>query len=175
MTLIAAGLFLPQLIFVPIMQGAINRRTKGAITVLRFLSVSLTDPRGTTAGRRRSDDENIDRIFSLNIGVLRLKYSMNFLMNLCTHLQIIAALLYGGWLVLNSRLEIGGVVAFISGLSRLVDPWGDLVTYFRDISVTNVKYRLLANTVNQIAERHGARGSLASMEGSGEVRDRSLR
>ena len=71
-----------------------------------------------------------------------------------THLQIIAALLYGGWLVLNSDLEIGGVVAFISGVSRLTDPWGDLVNYFRDISVTNVKYRLLANTANQIAGRH---------------------
>ena len=88
------------------------------------------------------------------MGVFKLKYSMNFLMNFCTHLQIIAALLYGGWLVLNSDLEIGGVVAFISGVSRLTDPWGDLVNYFRDISVTNVKYRLLANTANQIAGRH---------------------
>ena len=77
-------------------------------------------------------------------------------MNLSTHLQIIATLLYGGWLVLNSQLEIGGVVAFISGIHRITDPWGDLVNYFRDISVTNVKYHLLANTVNQIAERHRA-------------------
>jgi ABC-type bacteriocin/lantibiotic exporter with double-glycine peptidase domain len=164
MTLLAAALFLPQLIFVPMMQGAINRRTKGAISVLRFLSASLTDFRGATAARRRSDDEGIDRVYSLNMGVLKLKYSMNFLMNLCTHLQIVAALLYGGWLVLNSELEIGGVVAFISGVSRLTDPWGDLVNYFRDISVTNVKYRLLASTANQIAERHDARGSLGALQ-----------
>jgi ABC-type bacteriocin/lantibiotic exporter with double-glycine peptidase domain len=169
MTLIAAGIFLPQLLFVPIMQGAINRRTKGAISILRVLSASLTDPSGTTAQRRRGDDESIDRVFSLNMGVLRLKFSMNFLMNLCTHLQIIAALLYGGWLVLGSQLEIGGVVAFISGLTRLTDPWGDLVNYFRDISVTHVKYRLLASTVNQIAERHSARGTLASLQGSGAI------
>jgi ABC-type bacteriocin/lantibiotic exporter with double-glycine peptidase domain len=77
-------------------------------------------------------------------------------MNYGTHLQIIAALLYGGWLVLNNELEIGGVVAFMSGLSRLTDPWGDLVNYFRDISVTNLKYRLLADTANKIAEGHEA-------------------
>ena len=52
-----------------------------------------------------------------------------------THLQIIAALLYRSYLVLNSDLEIGGVVAFISGLGRLTDPWSDLVTYFRDLSL----------------------------------------
>jgi hypothetical protein len=44
------------------------------------------------------------------------------------------------------------VVAFISGIDRLNDPWGDLVNYFRDISVNQVKYRLLANAVNQLAE-----------------------
>jgi ABC-type bacteriocin/lantibiotic exporter with double-glycine peptidase domain len=156
MTLIAAALFLPQLLFVPLMQGAINRRTQGAISILRCLSTSLTDPTGVATNRHRRDNEAIDRVFSLNMGVFKLKFSMNFLMNLSTHLQIIAALLYGGWLVLNSQLEIGGVVAFISGIHRITDPWGDLVNYFRDISVTNVKYHLLANTVNQIAERHRA-------------------
>ena len=88
------------------------------------------------------------------MGVFKLKFSMNFLMNLSTHLQIVAVLLYGGWLVLNSQLEIGGVVVLISGIHRITDPWGDLVNYFRDISVSNVKYHLLANTVNQIVEHH---------------------
>jgi ABC-type bacteriocin/lantibiotic exporter with double-glycine peptidase domain len=83
---------------------------------------------------------------------------MNFLMNYGTHLQVIAALLYGGYLVLNSQLEIGGVVAFISAVSRLTDPWGDLVNYFRDISLATAKYGLLANTGNQIAKRHDANG-----------------
>jgi ABC-type bacteriocin/lantibiotic exporter with double-glycine peptidase domain len=91
--------------------------------------------------------------------VSKLKYAMNFLMNYGTHLQMIAALLYGGYLVLKSDLEIGGVVAFISGLGRLTDPWGDLVNYFRDLSLAHVKYRLLANTTNQIAERHGVSGN----------------
>ena len=48
--------------------------------------------------------------------------------------------------------------AFISGIGRLTDPWGDLVNYFRDISLANVKYKLLATTTNQIAERHGSNG-----------------
>ena len=91
---------------------------------------------------RQEDDSRIDRLFSLNMGVFKLKYVMNFLMNYGTHLQVIAALLYGGYLVLNSQLEIGGVVAFISGVGRLTDPWGDLVNYFRDISLAQCEVQI---------------------------------
>jgi hypothetical protein len=34
-------------------------------------------------------------------------------------------------MVHTDQLEVGGVVAFISGVGRLNDPWGDLVNYFR--------------------------------------------
>ena len=159
MTLIAAAIFVPQFVFVPLMQGAINRRTKAGISILRILSASLTDPKRATEDNLEKDEARIDKLFGLSVGVFKLKYAMNFLMNYGTHLQIIAALLYGGYLVLKSDLEIGGVVAFISGLGRLTDPWGDLVNYFRDLSLAHVKYRLLANTTNEIAKRHGVSGN----------------
>ena len=89
------------------------------------------------------------------MGIFKFKFSMNFLMNVCNHLQIISALLVGGWWVYTSRLEIGGVVAFISGIGRLNDPWGDLVNYFRDVNVTQIKYRLLADAVGQLFEGRG--------------------
>jgi ABC-type multidrug transport system fused ATPase/permease subunit len=159
MALIAAVIFVLQFVFVPLMQKAINRRSKSGISLLRELSASLTNS-VDAGGRRLTDDtEHIDRLFTLNMGIIKLKFTMNFLMNFCTHLQIIAALLYGSWLVLTGQLVVGGVVAFISGVTRLTDPWGDLVNYFRDLSLTTVKYRLLANTANQIAARHGSGGT----------------
>ena len=71
------------------------------------------------------------------------------LLNLSTQLQIIAALLVGGWLVYTDQLEIGGVVAFISGIGRFTDPWGDLVNYFRNVNITQVEFRLMSDAVNQ--------------------------
>jgi hypothetical protein len=44
------------------------------------------------------------------------------------------------------------VVAFISGIGRITDPWGDLVNYFRDVNLTQVKFGLLRDAVNQQAE-----------------------
>jgi len=153
MTLIASVVFLPQVIFMPLMQKAINRRTRQSISLLRGLSGSLTD-REIAATDRNSEGLVIDRVFGRSVGVFQIKYRLNFLMNLSTHLQIIVALLYGGWLVLTSQLEIGGVVAFISGIFRLTDPWGDLVNYFRDVSLTRAKYDLLVKSVHLAAERH---------------------
>ena len=93
--------------------------------------------------RARADDERIDRVFRLNMGIFKLKFSRNFLMNLSTQLQIIGALAVGVWAVLHDQLEIGGVVAFISGIGRITDPWGDLVNYFRDANINQVKFGLL--------------------------------
>ncbi len=154
MALIALGIFSLQAFFVPLMQRAINRLTRQNVSLLRLLSANLTDLDG--ADRYGDDAQRIDSLFTLNIGIIKLKYAMNFLMNFCTHLQIIAALLYGSWLVINDQLVIGGVVAFISGVTRLTDPWGDLVNYFRDLSSAFVKYRLLESAVNKIAAHHNS-------------------
>jgi len=146
MALIAVAIFVPQVVFVPLMQRAIVDRTSSRVRVLRGLSISIVQAPGA-GGRAREDDASIERVFQLDMGIFKLKFTMNFLMNFCNHLQIVAALLLGGWYVLADRLEIGGVVAFISAVGRLNDPWGDLVNYFRDFSVSNVKYQLIAKAV----------------------------
>ena len=144
----AFALFVPQLIFVPLMQHAINRRANARVWVLRQLGISTVDQAILTAERDNSDAKRVDRALQLNMGIFKFKFSMNFLMNFCSHLQIVAALLIGGWMVHTDQLEVGGIVAFISGVGRLNDPWGDLVNYFRDLSVTQVKFRLVAEIVN---------------------------
>ena len=99
--------------------------------------------------RDAADDARIDRVFHLNMGIYKFKFSMNFLMNLSTQLQIIGVLAVGAWAVLHDQLEIGGVVAFISGIGRITDPWGDLVNYFRDANINQVKFGLLRDAINQ--------------------------
>jgi hypothetical protein len=51
----------------------------------------------------------------------------------------------------QGRTEVGTVVVFISGLSRVNDRWGDLVNYFRDATNARVKYRMIADAIGQRA------------------------
>ncbi len=158
----ALALFIPQLVFVPLMQRAMNRRTRVRVRILRGLSVSAVGGTRGDAERDRADDERIQRVFELNMGIFRFKFSMNFLMNLSTQLQVIGALLVGGWAVYAGRLEIGGVVAFISGIGRITDPWGDLVNYFRNVNIAQVKYALLRDAINQQAAPSPSDASVAT-------------
>jgi ABC-type bacteriocin/lantibiotic exporter with double-glycine peptidase domain len=148
MAAVAILFFIPQLIFVPMMQRAMNRRTRVRVRIIRRLSIGVIEGGGDPA-RNQADDERIERVFRLNMGIYKFKFSMNFLMNLSTQLQIIGALAAGAWAVLHDQLAIGGVVAFISGIGRITDPWGDLVNYFRDANINQVKFCLLRDAINQ--------------------------
>jgi ABC-type bacteriocin/lantibiotic exporter with double-glycine peptidase domain len=148
MGMAAIALFLPQIVFVPLMQHAMNRRTRAWVWLLRQIGAGLIVTDRQNAAVDGEDSARIDRVFRIDMRIFELKFTMNFLMNLCTHAQIIVALLLGGWRVLQGDLEIGGVVAFISGIARLTDPWGDLVNYLRDLSVNEVKFKLIASAMN---------------------------
>jgi ABC-type multidrug transport system fused ATPase/permease subunit len=150
LALVAVVLFCPQILFIPVLQEAINRRTKSRIETLRALSTDIVDeaadseggPKETTYRRRVAD------VYRLNMEILRRKFGMNFLMNLLHHLGVIGILAVGGWLLIQGRTEAGTIVAFLSGLNRMNDPWGDLVNYFRDLTNAAVKYRMIASALD---------------------------
>jgi ABC-type multidrug transport system fused ATPase/permease subunit len=155
MALLALVVFAPQLVFVPIMQSAINRRVAKRIATLREVSggliLDVADDGAIAAGDVQ--EKRIEEVFWLNMGIFKLKFSMNFLMNLLHHVGTAGVLAAGGWFVVTGQTQVGTVVAFVSGLSRISDPWGDLVSWFRDLTVTGTKYCLISGAVRDIASK----------------------
>jgi len=145
MALVAFLVFCPQLLFIPFLQEAINRRTKRRIETMRALSVDIVDEAADRAGVRTHQTflRRIADVYRLNMQIFVRKYGMNFLMNLLHQVGIIGILAVGGWLVLQGKTEVGTIVAFISGLSRMNDPWGDLVDFFRNLTNTGLKFRMI--------------------------------
>ncbi|MBX5218707.1 MULTISPECIES: ABC transporter transmembrane domain-containing protein [unclassified Rhizobium] len=153
MALAVAVVFLPQIGFVPLMQSAINRRVETKITVMRHVSQSMVQ-HVVTSDALDAQDDRIERLFSLNMSVYRIKFTMNFMMNLMTQLGYAGIFALGGYYVVTGQTEIGTVVAFISGLSKIRDPWGELVDWYRDLRVTQVKYAMIrdASTAVRLQE-----------------------
>ena len=144
MSIVIAAVFVPQVIFVPLMQRAVTRRAQARISTLRSASGSLVgDDDGDR--RRRQQDERFAEVFELNMGVYKIKFTMNFLMNLCHQLGIAGVLGIGGLFVVHKSIEVGTVVAFISGLATIKDPWDDITTWFQTLMVTRARYKLLAD------------------------------
>lgn len=151
MALIAVLMFCPQLLFIPFLQNAINRRTKRRIKTFRALSVDIVNEAAGRAGTRthRTFRRRIRFVYRLNIQILFRKFGMNYLMNLLYSLGVIGILAVGSWFVLQGRTEVGTIVAFISGLSRMNAPWGDLIKWFRDLTNADTKYRLIASELGK--------------------------
>lgn len=144
--------FLPQLVFVPLMQRAINRRAEARIRTMREVSSGIASAIVDKLDVP-TESQRIDRVFALNMGIYKFKYSMNMAMNLMYYFSVAAALGVGGWFAVEGRIEVGSVVAIVSGLGKLNDPWGDFVNWARELSVVGVKYRLFADVVNAMAGR----------------------
>jgi ABC-type bacteriocin/lantibiotic exporter with double-glycine peptidase domain len=126
MTLIALAALAPQVLYVPAMQNAVNRRATGRILTLRAISTALnrhvTGPRAATRLLKRAD-----RIFDLNMSIYKIRYFMNFLMNGSFHLSMGGILALGGYYVAVGKFDAGIVIAYTAGLTKFNDPWGDLV------------------------------------------------
>ena len=169
--LLCALAFSPQLIFVPLMQRAINRRSGDRIETLRSVGGTFVDT-GATVSRDHhapdtdtntntdtdadenvsepdngKQDQDLRHVFALNMGIFKIKFTMYFLMNLTHHLGVATALGVGGYYVVQGRIDIGTVVAFVSGLAKVNDPWGDLVDWFREMTLVRTRYRLFREAV----------------------------
>jgi ABC-type multidrug transport system fused ATPase/permease subunit len=139
---LSAGVLVPQMLFVPPMQRAINRRAEKRIKVLRRVGGDIVETGSP-------EDARIERVFELNMGIYKIKYGMNLLMNFMHYFAVAVALGVGGWFAVQHRIEVGTVVAVVSGLGKLKDPWSDLVSWGRELSVDSVKYRLFADAVGR--------------------------
>ncbi len=148
LALVAVALFCPQFLFIPLLQKAINQRTELRIQTLRAMSSDIVNDAAAGDGVREKKTfrHRAGELYRLNMEIFYRKYGMTFLMNLFHHLGTIGILAFGSWLLLQGKTDMGTIVAFISGINRMNDPWGDLVNFFRDLTNAVIRYRLIVAT-----------------------------
>lgn len=145
--IIVIAIFFPQAAFIPLMQAAINRRVEQKISMTRQISNGIVqaggplDADGAQACR-------MTRIFRTNMSIFKIKFSMNFMMNLLTQMGFAGILGIGSYYVIRGQTELGTVTAFVAGLSKINDPWGDLIDWYRALRVTQLKYGLLQRVMS---------------------------
>ena len=90
-----------------------------------------------------------ETIYLAWLGVFRLKFGLKFLISALQSTAVFVLLFAGGIMVLNGETEIGIVVAFISGLDRVLDPWRELIAFVRSTSAARVQFDLIEGTLHQ--------------------------
>jgi ABC-type bacteriocin/lantibiotic exporter with double-glycine peptidase domain len=139
--LVSLGFFVPQMIFVPLLQRAVNRLAGRKVQLVRQLGELLVQPENDGGARYR---DGLDRVYRVRLRYYALKFLIKFLNNLLNQLAPLSVLMVGGYLVIQGATTIGTVVAFISGFQRLADPSRELLAYYRLAAESRVQYRLIA-------------------------------
>jgi ABC-type multidrug transport system fused ATPase/permease subunit len=148
--LVVLFIAVPQLVIVPLIQRRINERTRERVRTLRSAGDLVVDNiRGgdSDGSLKRQVGTAFGAIYDLRLHVFRLKFGLKFLVSGLQSVGVFALLFAGGIMVLNGKTEIGIVVAFISGLDRVLDPWRELIAFVRSTSSARVQFDLIQSTL----------------------------
>jgi ABC-type multidrug transport system fused ATPase/permease subunit len=147
---LAIVVYAPQLIVVPRVQQRINRYARLHAMLVRRLGDRFVRDGGGAAdraadspARRAGFARLIDRTYTARMRVYRSKFFLTAFSNFLDALGPLVVLIAGGLLVIAGRAQVGTLVVFISGFQRIQDPWDQLVTFYRGVSIARVKYELI--------------------------------
>ena len=71
---------------------------------------------------------------------------MKVIINLLIALGPFGVIAFGGWLVIQDRLELGVILAFVSGLERLGGPIRQLIAEYSQITEAQMRYQMLLDS-----------------------------
>jgi ABC-type multidrug transport system fused ATPase/permease subunit len=135
------AIVVPQAVIAVAVQQRINDRVAHRVKVLRRATHRIAAEDIESAGEAVRSD--FDEIYEARRRVFIFKFSSKLAMNVLTALGTAGILVLGGVLVIKGRTDVGTVVAALSGLTRINEPWRELIAFYRDLSIVRIKFELL--------------------------------
>jgi ABC-type bacteriocin/lantibiotic exporter with double-glycine peptidase domain len=132
---------LPQAGIVLTIQKQINTRVAQRVKLLRRATNGVVAEDIKRVEQAVLND--FDEIYEARRKIFLFKLSAKFVLNAINGLGTAGVLVLGGWLVLSGKSDIGIVVAALTGLARISQPWRELIAFYRELSTVRVKYQLL--------------------------------
>lgn len=143
---IALALYSPQVVLVPLFQIRLNRLAQEKALKTRELGNFIVDNPEDDLLRAeppRFFSELIDRILGIRRKFILTKNAMKTINNVLIALGPFSVISFGGYLVIVGEIEIGVIVAFVSGLERLGSPIRELVSSYSQIMDARMRYATL--------------------------------
>jgi ABC-type bacteriocin/lantibiotic exporter with double-glycine peptidase domain len=152
--LVVLFIAVPQVFIVPMIQRRINTLVRERVRTVRHGGDLIVDNMqgsgGSSASSRGSEiGTAFETIYGVRLRVFKLKFGLKLLVSALQSMGVFLLLFAGGMMVLNGKTEIGIVVAFISGLDRVLDPWRELIAFVRSTSAAKVQFDLIEGTLGR--------------------------
>jgi ABC-type bacteriocin/lantibiotic exporter with double-glycine peptidase domain len=143
---IALALYSPQFVIVPFFQARMNRLAQLKALKMRDLgSFIVENPEDDLlrAAPPISFVRLIEDILRLRTRFILNKNIMKTINNLLIALGPFGVISYGGYMAIQGQIEVGVILAFVSGLERLGGPIRDLVGSYSQITDARMRYTTL--------------------------------
>jgi ABC-type multidrug transport system fused ATPase/permease subunit len=146
--LIVMMIILPQVVIVVITQTRINVLVGARVLVLRRSINTITHVE--LAEVKQSVLDDFEEIYDARRRIFLWKLSNKFVLSALNGLGLVTVLVFGGWLVIEGRSDVGTVVAATVGLNRIQQPWRLLIAFYRNLSAVRVQFELMRGAVKQL-------------------------
>ena len=143
----ALAFLIPQVVLTPVIQRKLNRLVEQRVDLLRTLGDAIS------GGHPKDADETQDltnNVYSNRIQYFLLKFLMKSLLNLLNAAGPMTVLLFGGYLVMQGEVEVGVIVAFISGFERMSSPVRELIGVYRVAAQAGVQHEKIAEWIEDV-------------------------
>ena len=144
--LIALLLYSPQFFIVPYFQKRLNNLSRDKAIKVRELGAFIVDNVEEDLLSKKPPSLFLsitEQILNIRTRFLIQKNIMKTIVNLLIALGPFGVIAFGGWLVIQGQLEIGVILAFVSGLERLGGTIRELIAEYSQITEAQMRYRML--------------------------------
>ena len=146
---IALALYSPQFFIVPYFQKRLNRLARDKAMKVRELGAFIVDNAENDLVSKEAPPTFLTltkQILKIRMRFLMGKNLMKAIINLLIALGPFGVIAFGGWLVIQDRLELGVILAFVSGLERFGGPIRQLIAEYSQITEAQMRYQMLLDS-----------------------------
>lgn len=137
----ALAFLVPQVVLTPLLQRRLNVLIEKRVGLLRDLGDEISE----LGDDNREHCANVLKdIYTNRIRFFILKFAMKSALNLLNAMGPLTVLLFGGYLAMQGEVQLGVIVAFISGFERISSPLRELIGFYRVAAQANVQHRMIA-------------------------------
>ncbi|MFK7763816.1 MAG: ABC transporter transmembrane domain-containing protein [Roseobacter sp.] len=138
----ALAFLIPQVVLTPVIQKKLNLLIESRVQLLRSLGDEVSEMHDKV---QDGQVETLDSIYSNRMRYFLLKFAIKAALNLLNALGPMTVLLFGGYLVMQGDVQVGVIVAFISGFERISSPLRELIGFYRVAAQAGVQHRMIAD------------------------------
>jgi ABC-type multidrug transport system fused ATPase/permease subunit len=140
------------IIVIPKLQRKSNEANKERVNITRLISSKIGETvsgihevHGNASFRieNRKYGEFVDQLFKVRVVWNLYKFAIKVINNLFQNLGPFILFIFGGYLAIQGRFDLGALVAFLSAYEKLYDPWRELMDFYQVYQDAKISYRQL--------------------------------